>query len=176
MQITILGWKIWGWGWARDTISSWAAYPPCLTAGPDNLAGVGRLPLRCHVPWCSTTSQWITLACPLIAGESYASLALVISPLSGRQRAISKLAATADGTYKLLPQWAPLSNHTPNVTARASDCAPESSNLEFYPNQSRIPPCVRSPWLALYRSVHALLALVSIPLCAIDAHQPSQLS
>jgi hypothetical protein len=31
--------------------------PPCLTAGPDNLAGVGRLSRGCHVPRYSTTSQ-----------------------------------------------------------------------------------------------------------------------
>jgi hypothetical protein len=34
-----------------------AVVPPCLTAGPDNLAGVSRLSLGCHVPRCSTTSQ-----------------------------------------------------------------------------------------------------------------------
>jgi hypothetical protein len=31
--------------------------PPCLTADPDNLVEVGRLPRGCHVPRCSTTSQ-----------------------------------------------------------------------------------------------------------------------
>jgi hypothetical protein len=91
-------------------------------------------------------------------------------------RVFSKLATTTDGTYKLPPQWAPLSNHTPNALARASDCPPESCNLEFPPNQSRTPSCVSSPWPALYRSVHALLALVSIRLCAVDAHRPNQLN
>jgi hypothetical protein len=38
------------------TLSAPAAVSACLTAGPDNLAGVSRLPLGCHVPKRSTSS------------------------------------------------------------------------------------------------------------------------
>jgi hypothetical protein len=46
---------------APAAVSSW------LTTGSDKLTGVSRLPLGCHVPRCSTSSQWLALACPVIA-------------------------------------------------------------------------------------------------------------
>jgi hypothetical protein len=63
------------------------------------------------------------------------SLAPVTSPLSGRQRAISKLAATALRHYKLGLLLAPLGCHEASAPARASNHPPERSNLEFPPNQ-----------------------------------------
>jgi hypothetical protein len=49
-----------------------------------------------------------------------------------------KLGATALGPYKLSMPSAPLSNHTPNAPARASDCPLERSNFEVPPNQSKL--------------------------------------
>jgi hypothetical protein len=109
-------------------------------------------------------------------GESHESLAPVTSPLSGSQRAVTKLDAASEGTYKLPPPWAPLSNHAPSAPVRVLDCPPESSNLEFPINQFSTPPWVSSSWPAFSRSVHVLLALVTAPWCAQDAHRPSQLN
>jgi hypothetical protein len=66
-----------------------AAVPTCLTAVPDNLAGVGHLPLGCHVPKRNTTSQRLTLACPVIVSglatvKCHDNPAPVTLPLSGR--------------------------------------------------------------------------------------------
>jgi hypothetical protein len=54
------------------------------------------------------------------------------------QHAMLKLGATALGPYKLSMPSAPLSNHTPNAPARASDCPLERSNFEVPPNQSKL--------------------------------------
>jgi hypothetical protein len=98
----------------------------------------------------------------------------VLFPLSGR--ATQNSGATALGPYKLSVSSAPLGNHTPNAPARASDYPLEHSNFEFPPNRSRTQQCVSSPWPALHMSDHALLALVSALLCALDASRPGQLN
>jgi hypothetical protein len=54
-------------------------------------------------------------------GESHESLALVTSPLSGRQHAIPKLGATALGLYKFSILLAPLGNHEARAPAPTSD-------------------------------------------------------
>jgi hypothetical protein len=58
----------------------------------------------------------------------------VTSPLSGRQRAISKLSTTALGHYKLGVPLALLGCHEANAPARASDHPPEPLNFSFSPN------------------------------------------
>jgi hypothetical protein len=54
--------------------------------------------------------------------------------LSRWPRVFSKLAATADVTYKLPPSD-PLGIYASNAPARASDGPPERSNFEVPPNQ-----------------------------------------
>jgi hypothetical protein len=100
--------------------------PTCLTAGPDNLAGVGRLQLGCHVPKRNTTSPRLALACSVIAGslatvKCHDNPAPVIVPLSDRQRAISNSRATTLGPYKLSVPSAPLGHHEAKAPAPASD-------------------------------------------------------
>jgi hypothetical protein len=97
-------------------------------------------------------------------------------PLSGHQRAMPKLGATALGPYKLSVPLAPLGSLASSAPTRVSDCPPESSNLRFPPNRSTTSCCVSSSWPALQRSDHALLALVLAFLCALDASRPGQLS
>jgi hypothetical protein len=87
-----------------------------------------------------------------------------------------KLGATALGYYKLVPQPAPLSSYAPSEPALTSNRPPQLPNLGFSPNLSRTPHCVSSPWPALHRSDHALLALVSALLCALNASRPGQLN
>jgi hypothetical protein len=60
------------------------------------------------------------------------------SPLSGRQRTFVKLDTTVLGSYKLSVPSAPLGSHASSAPTRTSDCAPESSNLGFPPNQSKL--------------------------------------
>jgi hypothetical protein len=106
-------------------------------------------------------------------GKVHESLAPVASSLSDRQRNIFKLNATALESYKLSVPSAPLCSQAPT---RASDYPPDSPNLRLPPNRSRTPYWVSSPWPTLYRSVHTLCFLVSVPLCALDASRPGQLS
>jgi hypothetical protein len=154
---------------APATVFAW------LTTDSDKLTGVNPLPLGCHVPRRSTSSRWLALACPVITGGQATVKATnrlrQCSPLSrsGRQRAIPNSRATALGPYKLSVPSAPLGSQAFSAPTRVSDCPPESSNLRFPPNRSRTLYCVCSPWLALYRSVHVFLALVSTSLYAIDA-------
>jgi hypothetical protein len=63
----------------------------------------------------------------------------VLSPLSGRQRAISNSRATAFGSYKLSVPSALLGSQASNTPTRASDRPPERPNLRFLPNRSRTP-------------------------------------
>jgi hypothetical protein len=91
--------------------------------------------------------------------------------LSGRQHVMPKLGATTLGYYRLVPQPTPQSNCAPSEPALTSNHPPQLPNLGFPPNQSRTPL-----WPALHRSDHALLALVSALLCALDASRPGQLS
>jgi hypothetical protein len=81
----------------------------------------------------------------------------VTSPLSSRQRAISKLPATAHGHYKLGVPLAPLGCHEASAPARASDHPLEHSNLEFPPNQLESRREGLSPWPAFCRPVQASL-------------------
>jgi hypothetical protein len=100
----------------------------------------------------------------------------VLSPLSGRQRAIPNPRATALEPYKLGVPSAPLFSQASSAPTRVSDCPPKRSNLGFPPNWSRTPYRVSSPWPALHRSDHALLALVLASLRARDAARPGQLN
>jgi hypothetical protein len=137
-----------------------AVVPPCLTAGPDNLAGVGRLLLWCHVPRCSTTSQWLALACPVIDGGQATVKAMnqlrSDLPLSGRQCAISNSRSTTLGHFKLSMPSALLSHHNAKAPATASDYPLESSNFILSPNQFSA-PVNTSSWPDIYRLAHALL-------------------
>jgi hypothetical protein len=69
-------------------------------------------------------------------GESHDITYASDYPSLRRQRAISKLAATALRHYKLGLLLAPLGCHEANAPARASNHPPERSNLEFPPSQS----------------------------------------
>jgi hypothetical protein len=109
--------------------------------GPGSLADDGRLPPMRHMLKCNTTSHYTALACLFIAGgfatvKATIALALVTSPLSGRQHNFSKLAATALGHYKLMVPLAPLGCHEASAPARTSDHLPPSSNLGFPPIHS----------------------------------------
>jgi hypothetical protein len=79
------------------------------------------------------------------------SHALVTSPLSGRQRAIPKLAIIALGHYKLGGATGSARLSQSQCTPRASDHPPERSNLEFPPNQSESRREGLSPWPACLR-------------------------
>jgi hypothetical protein len=68
-------------------------------------------------------------------GESHASLAPVLSSLSGRQRAIPNSRATTLGPYKLIMPSAPLGHHEAKIPDPASNLPPESSN--FFLSQNR---------------------------------------
>jgi hypothetical protein len=61
-------------------------------------------------------------------------------PLSGRQHTSFKLDTTADGVYKLLPQWAPLGYYASKAPALASDHPPEPPNFVFPSNLFSAPP------------------------------------
>jgi hypothetical protein len=87
-----------------------------------------------------------------------------------------KLAATAQGPYKLSTPLAPLGIQASNPPARASNYSPDSPNLGFPPNRSETPRIVTSPWLSRSRSVHALCSSVSVSLGSPDAPRPIQLS
>jgi hypothetical protein len=100
----------------------------------------------------------------------------VTSPLSGRQRAISKLAATALGDYKLGVTLALLGCHEASAPARALDHPPERSNLEFPPNQSESRREGLFPWPAFCRSVQASLIGVLASLMSLVAHRPIRLN
>jgi hypothetical protein len=63
----------------------------------------------------------------------------VLSPLSGRHRAMLNSGATALEPYKLSVPSASLGSHAPNTPARASDRPPERPNLRFPPNRPRTP-------------------------------------
>jgi hypothetical protein len=71
-----------------------------------------------------------------------------------------------------IPQGSPASN----PPARASNYSPESPNFRFPPNRSETPRKVTLPWLARFRSIHALSSPVLVPLCSIDDPRPVQLS
>jgi hypothetical protein len=109
-------------------------------------------------------------------GNIHELLALVTSSLSGRHRAISNSRAIALESYKLSVPSAPLCSQAPNTPTRASDYPTESPNLRLPPNRSRAPCWVSSLWPTLYRSVHTLCFLISVPLCALDASRPAWLS
>jgi hypothetical protein len=61
------------------------------------------------------------------------TLAPVTSPLSGRQRALSKLDATTDRVYKLSGQLGPLGYYAPSAPTLTSDHPPEPPNFVFPP-------------------------------------------
>jgi hypothetical protein len=86
--------------------------------------------------------------------------------LSGRQHAMPKLGATDLGFFKLVPKPALLSSCAPREPALTFNRPPQLPNLRSPQNQSRILPCVSSPWPALHRSDYALLALVSALVCS----------
>jgi hypothetical protein len=109
-------------------------------------------------------------------GNIHELLAPVTSSLFVRHCAISNSWATALESYKLSMPLAPLCSQAPNTPTRASDYPLESPILRLPPNRSRAPYWVSSPWPTLYRSVPALCFLVSVPLCALDASRPGQLS
>jgi hypothetical protein len=108
-------------------------------------------------------------------GENHQFLATVLSPLSGRHRAISNSRATALEPYKLSVPSAPLCIQASSAPARISDCSLESSNLGFPPKSAKHTACVSLSWSAFHRSNHVLLALVLAFLCALEAHRPNQL-
>jgi hypothetical protein len=88
--------------------------------------GVGRLLIVRHMPGrfkhvtvnpCSKSS----IAGGLATVNATVQPTLVTSILSGRQRAISKLAATSLGHYKLMVPLAPLGYHEARAPTLASD-------------------------------------------------------
>jgi hypothetical protein len=133
-----------------------------------------------HVPWCLTTSQYLILHTSgdrrwARHGESHQSLAIVLSSLCDRHRAISNSRATARGSYKFSMPSVPQGSQATNTPTRASNHPPELANSRFPPNRSRAPHGVTSPWPVRFRSDHVLCSLVSVPLCAPDASRPDRL-
>lgn len=133
------------------------------TLWPFNHVAVHRLSMSIHRCWsCHSNIHEL--------------LAPVTSSLSGRHHAISNSRATALESYQLSVPSAPLCSQAPNTPTRASDYPLESPNSRLPPNRSRAPYWVSSPWPTLYRSVHALCFLVSVPLSAFDASRSGRLS
>jgi hypothetical protein len=136
-----------------------------------------------YVPRRFTTSRWVTINRSIVLarrrwvclGKGHESPRQWLSPSLRPPRVFLKLATTADGIYKLPPQWTPLGNYTSIALVLTSDYPPEPPNFSLTPIRFSAPPCVGSLWPTLYRSVHALYSLVLVPLSALDASRPDKL-